>query len=187
VARFKKAFTNFGKDLSSRVQRGIKESYWNEIAKSGLVGIILGFIKKGTSVVQGEGRFQKYSDGYVRAIKGIVLFKTKDGQEVSFKTPKTKGLGVGKKQSPVNLTVSGDMLDSLKFIKSNGTLKFTSKLARYHNDGEGNLPERRLLPNRDGERFNPRVRKVLRDSLSAAIRKQSRSLSNIGSIKFRFK
>lgn len=187
MAGFKKAFSNIGKDLSNRVQRGIKQSYWNEIGKSGLVEIIVGFIRKGTSVVQGEGRFTKYSDGYVRSIKGVVLFKTKDGREVSFKTPKTKGLGVGKKQSPVNLTVSGDMLDSLKFTKSNGILKFTSKLAKYHNDGEGNLPERRLLPNRDGERFNPRVRKVLRDSLAAAVKKQARSLGNIGSIRFKFK
>lgn len=167
MAGFKKAFTNIGKDLSSRVQRGIKQAYWKEIGKSGLVDIILGFIRKGTSVVQGEGRFQKYSDSYIKAIKDN-------------RYP-------GKKRSPVNLTQSGDMLDSLKFQKSDGILKFTSKLAKYHNDGEGNLPERRLLPNRDGERFNPRVRKVLRDSLSAAVKKQARSLGNIGSIRFKFK
>jgi hypothetical protein len=167
VAGFKKAFTNIGKDLSKRVERGLKQSYWSELYKSGLVDTIVGFIRKGVSVVQGEGRFKEYSDGYIKAIKDK-------------RYP-------GKKRSPVNLTQSGDMLNSLKFQKSDGILKFTSPLAQYHNDGEGNLPERRLLPNRDGERFNPRVRKILRDSLAAAVKKQARSLGNIGSIRFKFK
>lgn len=103
-------------------------------------------IQKGISPVDGARKFQKYSESYLEAIKADhASVKEKRGQ-----------------RSPVNMTLSGDMLKSLKIVpKGEKTfLEFTGKetgdRAYFHNNsGAGKARTiRRLLPDAKGEKFN---------------------------------
>ena len=68
---------------------------------------------------------------------------------------------VGKKEKPVNLKVSGQLLNSLTIRPKGNKLEisFEDKLAVYHNkDGaEKSKAIRRMLPTEDGEEFNNRI------------------------------
>lgn len=94
-------------------------------------------ISKGISPVKGEGRFKKYSDVYRDAIK--------------------KGRYPGKRQRPVNLKLTGELLNSLKVeTKQNKIIiRFNNPLADIHtNQGAGKSKTiRKMLP-QDGEVFS---------------------------------
>jgi hypothetical protein len=187
AANFSKLGKNIGKQISDSVRKRYIKTMWKELTKGvTLVSIILDLIKKGISPTA-AGRFLKYSQGYINRIKGIAQFKTRDGEDVKFKAPGTKGLGVGKKQSPVSMRLTGKMLDSLTFNSSTGKLGFGDKKAKWHNEGDGNLPVRRLLPTNPGERFNRRAEQRIRDGLSEAVRKEAKNPANFLSIKIKLK
>jgi hypothetical protein len=97
---------------------------------------VLKAISDGKSPVRGEGNYQKYSDSYKKAIRG--------------------GRLGNKSVRPVNLKVSGKMLNSIKtrITKTGFVLWFSSSIAKYHDkEGAGKSKViRRMLP-RDGEKF----------------------------------
>ena len=113
--------------------------------------------KVGTSPVEGVGRFQKYSESYTEAIK-------KDG------------LKVGKKRSPVNMTLTGEMVYSLE-AKDSGegkvVIQFTDPKATFHNDqGAGKSKTiRRLLPTEPGERFTTRINREVVKAFKEIVKK----------------
>lgn len=120
-----------------------------------LIRTIQDIIRKGISPVDGQGRFQRYSDSYRNAIK--------------------KGyLGANKRPSPVSMFLSGEMLGSLKLIEKGKRLflQFDDKKAAWHQNGKGNLPKRKLLPSKRGETFNKRIVQIIIKALKQAVRKK---------------
>jgi len=118
--------------------------------------IILKQILTGVSPVRGK-KFQKYSDSYKKAIK-----KGKYSKE-------------GKKVSPRNLKLSGDMLKTLdvKATIKDIIIKFTHELAEVHNKlgTRYGKVRRRLLPTESGEKFNTKIDSVIKDQLEIAVKK----------------
>jgi hypothetical protein len=204
----------------------INKAFRKEIKKIDIVSIILDLIKKGISPVFGAAaRFKSYSVNYVKQIKGQIAFWTRPNGTVGALEPlKLKELKSyraspearkenkenekwvkdrstkyfkGKKVSPVNLKVSGEMHKGLVYDEKTGiltaqTLVDGENLWTIHNDGvpEKNIPERRLLPNRTGERFNRRIDQKITEALLIALKLDSKSKSKIkrfASVKFNIK
>lgn len=120
---------------SPRVKRRLAEEFIPEVKK---------FILRGISPVVGERRYQAY------------------------KNP-DKYPGGRKPNRPVNLRLSGDMLDAFTFRDRAGTgfeLGWfggkEGKKASNHNNGD-TVPERRLLPDREGERFNASLTRFIKN------------------------
>jgi len=135
----------------------IKKIGWNDVrrigadkAKEQLKEDIVNTIKRGNSPVKGERRFVDYSDSYKAAIRGEVRFFTDKQGKVRPILGGAVGLGYGKKLRPINLTLSGKMLNSVKGrVTDRGiSLWFTSPIAKYHNiEGAGKSKTiRRMLP-----------------------------------------
>lgn len=216
AVNFSKLGKNIGKQIKDNIRQNYLKRFWKELGKGvTLVSVVLDLIKKGISPTS-AGRFVKYSKSYVDSIKGKVAFFTnkttggtfaiaplatselksyraskqaiKDNRDIASKVKKISRERYGdKKQSPVNMELSGDMLDSLTFNTSKGVLGFSDKKAKWHNEGEGKLPVRRLLPNNPGERFNRRAEQRIRQGLSDAVRKEARNPANFLSIKIKLK
>ena len=99
-------------------------------------------IKLGLSPVEGAGKFKRYSDSYKEAIKA--------GRYKKF----------GKSISPVNLKLSGNLLDSFFVKRKSNALQigFDHELADIHtNKGAGKSKViRKMLP-RTGESFKESI------------------------------
>lgn len=141
-----------------KVTEDVKNRF-NEEITSGSIGYelirtIQDLIRKGISPVEGKGRFQRYSQSYRTAIK--------------------KGYVKKRGVSPVDLFVTGEMLGSLKAINQGKKviLKFDDKKARYHQDGTDKMPERRVLPEKAGEKFTKRVTQLILKALKNAARRK---------------
>lgn len=77
---------------------------------------------------------------------------------------------------PVDMLQTGKMLESLGVRqRKNGSLRiyFGDKKAGYHQRGEGNLPQRKLLPERR-EVFVPSIMRKIISTLKKAVRKSIR-------------
>jgi hypothetical protein len=169
--------------------KDVNKLFWKEIKKFDLVKVIIDLITKGISPVQG-GRFKQYSESYRKAIKGLAAFFIKNGRLIVIdstkedisKAQKKSALKTGKaiassrfgnkKVSPVSLKVSGDMHKGLKFDDKTGKLEALAptpdgkyNLWEIHDEGLGRVPERRLLPTRDNERFTRRVQQNITEAL----------------------
>lgn len=132
-------------------------SYWARELKKKIVDIIVEKITSGRSPVKGQNNYKSYSEAYAK-------YK-------------------GRKQ-PVDMVDTGSMLNSLKAKQRNDNrtvvIEFTGrdnkKIARYHDNGEGNNPQRKLLPSRNGEEFKQDImRKIVKEADKAiknAIKKQ---------------
>lgn len=155
---------------------------------------ILKDILRGVSPVAGE-RFPKYSKSYKDSIRGKVQFFTvsnggakkviaiKAGRGEKFPT---LPFVLGKRLSPVNLKLSGQMLSSLIVRKIGGGMTkrieilFDDEVATYHNKlGAGKSKvKRRLLPTESGEKFNRRITRLnitlLEKSVSTILREINR-------------
>jgi hypothetical protein len=201
----------------------INKVFRKEIKQIDIVKLILDLIVKGISPVMGvAARFKGYSVNYVKQIKGQIAFWTnpngsigsleplKNKELASFRASeearrqnkedqkwvkdRSARLFKGKKVSPVNLKVSGDMHEGLTYDEKTGiltaqTLVDGENLWTIHNDGvpEKNIPERRLLPNRPGERFNRRIDQKITEALLKALKLDSRSKAKVkrfASVKF---
>lgn len=152
-----------GKKIANTISSAIKDQSRKELFKrlkgsGGIISVIVGLIKKGISPVKGvAGRFQKYSEAY----------RNRFG----------RGELSGKKKSPVNMTVSGEMLDSFHlsfennriYLKSHG--RRNNELIVIHNTkGAGKSKViRRMLPTNKGEEFTPRVSTVLNKNLKDSV------------------
>ena len=160
---------------------------------------VLKTIEGGNNPVK-AGKQTKYSQSYIDQIEGKVMFFTFKNKVVpvypdyvesstisinkkSGKVKKTgmkqtlgfsKGLGYGKLKSPVNLTLTGKLLNSFKtvFTEKGVRLTFTDPKADWHNEGvpSKNIPPRRLLPNHDGESFNFNISRRILDALKRALK-----------------
>jgi len=109
-------------------------------------------ISSGNSPVKGMGRYQQYSDSYKSAIK--------KGSYRQF----------GKRSRPVNLILSGELIESLSVKVTNKGLKvsFDNELADIHNrKGAGKSKTiRRMLPTKNGEEFNRSITTRLKEVLA---------------------
>jgi len=148
--KFKKLNNDIGKlDLSIR---DIKKEFIKS-ASDDAERLIVGEIKRGFSPVASYGKFDAYSESYKKAIlAGRVMPKT----EVR----------------PVDLTVSGQMLNTFKVSKTSKSIvmEFTDKIAKYHNDlGAGaSKVIRKMLPS-SGEKFKKTINDDLLDLLKQAV------------------
>jgi len=143
-------------DIPKKIKGGFKAFRFKDV-----IDIIKDLIKKGISPVQGGGRFKRYSESYRDAIDG-------DGEIAKQKA--------GKK-SPVDMTLTGEMMQSLdvKDRQSRVFIEFEDEKAFYHNtSGAGKSKViRRLLPDREGERFSrqvqerifQRINEIIKDAL----------------------
>lgn len=106
----------------------------------------------------GKNRYQKYSTSYIKQMG------------------KTTYLA-NKKQSPRNLKVKGDLLNSITatFEGDHVKVTFTDDKAKYHNEeGAGKSKViRRILP-KDGERWSNSIEKTLRKIFAVALKKAKR-------------
>jgi hypothetical protein len=105
-------------------------------------------ISKGISPAEGEGRFQGYSDSYLEQIKKQTGYLK----------------GSGKRKRPVNLFVTGTMLNSLKkrITLKGFVLWFTSPIAKYHNDlGAGKSRVIRKMFPGDDQNFSRSITRKL--------------------------
>lgn len=138
----KKAVENFNKQIN----KGTMSELTDEVRAQ---------IKRGISPVEGAGRFQKYSESYRESIRS------------DHKATRDKAGQV----SPVNMTLTGKMLDSLEIVRRGDKrfMEFEDKKAYFHNNsGAGSKRViRRLLPDKDGESFNS----VLQRKFTAAIKR----------------
>lgn len=137
---------------AKKLKKQFINDYEQEIKKL----IVDDSIKKGFSPVRGgKSQYQKYSKSYADAIKAGRVF------------PKTS-------IRPVDLTVSGEMLDSFELDRNSKNIlfRFTDRLAKYHNDlGAGKSKViRRMLP-KSGERFKTNIEKQILEWLQEALDK----------------
>ena len=169
------------------VSKNLNRSY-----KIFLPKLILKFIRKGISPVKGHGRFAPYSFSYKSQIKGQSAYRrgkngglfmvttlgdidredARDNKEL-IKEMNKEFLSHGKRVSPRNLTLSGKMLKSITTNETSNSLLigFTDEKAAYHDEGEGNLPRRAMLPTRKGEIFNSSITLRMREVAKKAILK----------------
>lgn len=139
--------------LTSDVRGRFRKELTNGDIGYTLIRTLQDIIKKGLSPVEGEGRFQKYSESYREAIR--------------------RGDFKDKRPAPVNMTQTGEMLGSLK-VEEKGEkvyLVFDDKKAYWHQNGKGKLPVRKLLPVGRFEGFNKRIIDLLVKALKKAIKK----------------
>lgn len=152
-------------------------------------------ILRGVSPVQGQ-KFPKYSKSYKESIRGRTMFFTVSGggggkKVIAIKAGRGQRLptlpyAMGKQLSPVNLKLSGQMLNSLKVRKLGSgastrlEIIFEDEVATYHNKlGAGKSKTlRRLLPTETNERFNRRISRLtitlLTRSVSLTLKKFNR-------------
>lgn len=123
------------------------------LAKDKIKGKIEKRILSGYSPVKQWGKFDPYSKAYAKQ-KGV---------------PRTQ----------VDMTLSGKMMNSLEAKATRkGVIEIffrDKKKARYHHNGEGHLPARRLLPTGRNEVFIKDISDFIISVLRKVIRKQFRS------------
>lgn len=121
---------------------------------------MLADMNKSISPVKGAGKWVKYSDSYITAVKGFL------------------GQAWGKDISPVNLKLSGELHNSLKvygigLLSKTYVLRisFNDFLADIHNRRGASKKKviRRLLPTNNGEEFNYGLTRILLNSLKDAV------------------
>lgn len=118
----------------------------------------------------------KMLEGEQTSLKFLKSGKVKQGKTKKATFEKfEKGLGVGKKKSPVNLKLTGEMHKSMKTMKTPNGLEvyFTDEKAEWHNKGvpENNLPARRILPTNKDEEFNLNIWRRIKKVIQEAIKK----------------
>lgn len=140
-----------------KVTEDVKKRFRNEVTAGAigyeLVRTIQDLVRKGISPVEGQGRFQRYSQSYRDAIKA--------------------GYVKGKRSvSPVNLTKTGEMLGSVESVEKGGKVfvRINDKKARYHQDGTDKMPMRRILPENSGETFTKRITQLILKALKKSIK-----------------
>ena len=140
-----KGFQKIKKELGNKAPyKAVAQTAVSEIKKS---------IANGVSPVRGKRKFRRYSSSYLNQI--------------------LNGYGLtgryGKRPLPVNMELSGKMMNSLKYKINAGkiSLFFTDKKAEYHDiSGVGKRKvKRRLLPTRPGEKLSVRIDKEIRGSI----------------------
>ena len=118
-------------------------------------------LERGISPVRGERRFAAYSASYTKAIKA-------------------GWLEYEKKVRPVNLILSGRMLRSIEYKAQKGLLEVgiwdaeMVELASYHQDGTTNMPQRKFIPDTQGEYLTVTIDRALINKLKEIINRSIR-------------
>jgi len=144
-----------------------------ENAKKHYLRIVDKFIKEEVVSVIESGRSPAEKGGMDPANTGGSLRYEKYSE--SYKGAFGKGDLKQKKQRPINLTVTGKMLNSIKSRRTAQYVRvwFTDSKAKYHDKlGAGKSKViRRLVPNpKRGEDFNPGIKRRLVNALKQAIK-----------------
>ncbi len=153
----------------SNVKKIVNSTMANKLGNSilretkNLVGV-------GKSPVKGKGRFPAYA-------------KQRKGSGYP-DTPDIRRRFPSKKTRPVNLELSGKFLKALGFKKTDGGIDFgwidpsedIKKLIDAHNNGlNKNVPQRKVIPNADGEDYTASIRRLIKDIYLQRIRAIIRS------------
>ena len=176
--------------LNPKGSKNIPALIRKEFSKTAPIRIkrtIIQDIIKGISPVFGKGKWTKYSKAYKEVIRNKAAYRTINGKVVRFTDKKlVKKLNAdyhakaspSKKISPVNLRHSGGLHRSFKVFTKGGfrrrfrmVFRFNDKLADIHNRrGAGKSKVvRRLLPDKQGERFNRTIEKKILSELRKAV------------------
>lgn len=133
----------------------IAKEFTKDSSRAAIKLVIKEFINSGRSPVEGKS-FKKYSKKYAR-LKG--------------------------KDAPVDMTVTGQMLNSLVISKGKEgrslRIYFRSVIAKYHDVMGAGVSRviRRLLPTNAGERFKATITKLIKalvnNSVDKAVKKQN--------------
>lgn len=141
------------KNSINKMKREIKPLIIDEILRG------VSPVSKGGRKPQNTGgrvRYKAYSDSYKKQIEKMS----------------------GKSIRPVNLKVTGNLLNSLKarLTKKGLTLFFSDFKAKYHDrQGAGKSKIiRRMLPSQKGEVFNKNISKTIFDIINNAVKKSTR-------------
>ena len=140
---------NFGKAVLKAVndeyQKDLKV-YQRKVIPLLKQEIIESIFIRGVSPVSGFGKYKAYSKSYKEQIR------------------RGKGKFANKDIRPINLTLSGDLLKSIKGrpIANGFTIWFSDKKAKWHDkEGAGRSKViRRMLPN-DNEKFNQVITRAI--------------------------
>lgn len=143
-------------------------------------------IASGQSPVRGYGRFTEYSERYKSWIKNEAKTRVKNAVAVAVvgvkksrkkivaKKAKAKAKKHedrhGKKVRPINLYLTGEMLDAFDFKITGDTIEvgmvggssFAKDKAGWHNEGTENMPQRKLVPGK-GEEWATTIMRAIRD------------------------
>lgn len=143
---------------------------WVKVISPYLETEIVATILRGQSPIAGEGRFVGYSPSYLTKIK--FANSRKMSSDITILRMRMNG----KKQRPINLKLTGDMLGSIytRTVANGLEVGFKSKIAEYHNDlGAGRSKViRRMLPNKPGEEFSKVIMKNIRDIYDSLLGKE---------------
>ena len=144
-----------GTPLISEIRKDFDRTGPNAFRKA-----LLEDMNKSISPVKGQGKWVRYSESYIKAIRGEL------------------GATWDKQISPVNLKLSGELHKSLK-VFGVGLLsqyyvlriQFNDFLADIHNRRGASKKKviRRLLPTENGEEFNFGLSRLLLNSLKASV------------------
>jgi hypothetical protein len=148
----------FLKGTGAKLRKAIAANASKKIPKILKREIINEHILKGKSPVAGIKRYVRYSESYRRQINSSSLLR-----------------GLGKKPTPVNLKVSGVLLESFN-VKSTSkglTVGFSDKVAAFHQLGRGNNPQRQMLPG-PGQTFKRQILRSVNEGLIKIIKKAIR-------------
>jgi hypothetical protein len=184
----------------------LNKRFWQALKKFNLPKIILDLINKGISPVEAGVRFIQYSKKYINQIRGVndkgekvKSRATSEGanSKLSFgknsKSRKTNKVSTslasryGKKVSPVSLKLTGEMQSTLSYNQNTGILLADHELWVFHNEGMGNLPERRLLPNRAGEGFNRRIEQKITEALNETLGLKGNKVKKFITVRYNIK
>lgn len=126
---------------------------------------IKSLISKGISPVKGFGRFEAYK-AQARKTKGK---SSQAGRGYPYSVMKKYP---DKKVRPVNLKLTGDMLNALVWEIFAGKIKIgifdktQKEKAALHQEGSDSVPQRRFIPSSKGEDFTISVRRVIKERIS---------------------
>lgn len=163
--------------MPAKIKKRLKALSFSEQAKPRFFKIIdkiipkmiVDYIQKGISPVKMKSAKIQNTGNKNRFIEYSELYKSGMG--------KGKSDMRAKRQRPVNLTLTGKMLKSIKSMKKKNSVKiwFSDKKAVYHNDeGAGKAGViRRMLP-REGEQWAVKIERKIVEALEKAIRLSKR-------------
>lgn len=131
------------------------------------------FIGTGTSPVLGEGKFEPY-----KAVTAGKHLRVSAASQKGYPYSVLK-LFPDKTISPVNLSLTGDMLRALNFRQSGKSMEFgifkanadqkVIDRAQANNEGTDRLPARPFIPNQDGQEFNASIMRLVIDAVTLRI------------------
>lgn len=184
-------------DILEYIDRFVDGTLANAIGNT-VVDESRALIDSGQSPVQGYGRFERYSPRYVSWIKNDKKKRGKTAAAVvrshapasksrtaKAKKAKKEAERHGKQVRPVNLYLSGEMLDDGYGFEVRGESVFVGmvrgsaakkEIASYHNDGTDRLPQRRIVPGA-GEQWAISIMRAIRDLYGERMKKIIRDSS----------